>query len=267
MKLIKKMKHFQWVRDIRDGLLDLIYPSDIYCISCNKPIEPGMPYSLCGDCIRLIPWANEYTCNCCGKLLTAWYGSETCTDCRRLAHSFVRGYTCAQYDGTIRELLLQFKYHEKGFLFLKLGEIMADRMALTDVNEDLIFPVPMYRRKEKKRGYNQAALLAAEVARYRGVTHRKDILLRREDTAPMHALTAIERRENMKQVFFIPPRKAALIKGKTVLLVDDIFTTGSTADACADTLLSGGADQVFVLTFAAGANIAIEKRDKSEKMG
>ena len=240
------------------GLLDLVYPSNIYCISCNVPIETDLPYSLCEECIRAIPWANESTCRKCGKALESWYGSTLCKDCHNLERNFDTGFTCAQYDTMTRSMLIQFKYQDQSYLGAHLGEVMADRMKALDQNldpkEDLVLAVPMHQKKQRRRGYNQAALLAREVATRREKPFRSDLLLRRAETKAMFELTAKERRENMRQAFYVPEHKAEQLRGKVILLVDDIFTTGSTADACAQTLLAAGAKKVFLLTFASGFN-------------
>ena len=131
---------------------------------------------------------------------------------------------------------------------------MAERLLATDVQVDLVVPVPMYKAKEKRRGYNQAALLAQCVARERHITYVPHLLLRTRDTLPMSGMGEEERRKNVENLFQINPKQMAEALGRTVLLVDDVFTTGSTASACSEVLLNAGANAVFVLTFASGAD-------------
>ncbi|HML36826.1 MAG TPA: ComF family protein [Bacillota bacterium] len=241
---------------IGEGFLDLIYPSNIYCISCGNIIDDSRPYSLCDSCVRTLKWANGRTCGRCGKILQAGYAPDLCTDCAGGEHVFEKGFTCVEYGPEERSLIHQFKYKDKAYLGRKLAEIMYDRIqAEEEFASDLIIPVPMFLRKEKKRGYNQAAVLAASLARHMGVPYDGRLLIRRVETEAMSKLDALGRRENIREAFAVVQGKTGKLAGKTVLLVDDIYTTGSTADACTAALLASGADRVFVFTFASGANL------------
>jgi ComF family protein len=136
-----------------------------------------------------------------------------------------------------------------------MAEIMYDRFRIEEFSPDIIIPVPMFRRKEKKRGYNQAAVLASCLARYTGIPYDGRLLERVAETEAMSRLGAVGRRRNIREVFSVPGTKTDRLAGKTILLVDDIFTTGSTADACSQVLLEAGASRIRVFTFAAGANL------------
>lgn len=238
-----------------EGFLDLIYPSNIYCISCGNIIDDSRPYALCDNCVRALKWANGRTCCQCGKILQEGYGPDLCTDCMDAEHNFEKGFTCVEYGAVERELIHEFKYKDKAYLGRKLAEIMYDRIQAEELEPELIVPVPMYGRKEKKRGYNQAAVLAASLAKYMGVKYAGKLLVRTVETKAMSTLGALDRRRNIQKVFSVPHDKADWLTGKTVLLVDDIYTTGSTADACASALREAGAAKVFVFTFASGANL------------
>lgn len=238
-----------------EGFLDLIYPSNIYCISCGNIIDDSRPYSLCDVCVRALKWANGRTCSRCGKLLQEDYAPDLCTDCADGEHVFQKGFTCVEYGSAERELMHQFKYKDKAYLGRKLAEIMYDRIQPEKLEPDLILPVPMFRRKEKQRGYNQAAVLAAGLSGHMGVPYDGKLLVRRVNTEAMSRLGALGRRKNIQEVFAVPRDKMMKLAGKRILLVDDIYTTGSTADACAAVLLETGAAEVFVFTFASGANL------------
>lgn len=238
-----------------EGFLDLIYPSNIYCISCGNIIDDSRPYSLCDACVRTLKWANGRTCRLCGKILQEDYAPDLCTDCEEAGHVFEKGFTCVEYGSAERELIHQFKYKDKAYLGRKLAEIMYDRIQPEGLKPDLILPVPMFRRKERKRGYNQAAVLAANLAKHMGLPCERKLLVRVVETEAMSRLGALGRRRNIREVFSVPQGKAERLAEKTVLLVDDIYTTGSTADACTAALLEAGAARVFVFTFASGANL------------
>ena len=238
-----------------EGFLDLIYPSNIYCISCGNIIDDSRPYSLCDTCVRTLKWANGRTCGRCGKILQDNYSSDLCTDCLDGQHVYEKGFTCVEYGPVERELIHRFKYKDKAYLGRKLAEIMHDRILVEEMDPELIVPVPMFRRKERKRGYNQAAVLAASLAKYTGIPYAGKLLIRTVETEAMSSLGVLGRRKNIQEVFSVPHDKIKQLTGKTILLVDDIYTTGSTADACTSVLLEAGAARVFVFTFASGANL------------
>lgn len=239
-----------------EGFLDLIYPANIYCISCGNIIDDSRPYALCDVCVRSLKWANGRTCGRCGKILQEDYGPDLCADCVKVGHVFEKGFTCVEYGPAEREMILRFKYKDQAYLGRKMAEIMYDRIRTAEPGADIILPVPMFGRKQRQRGYNQAAVLAANLAKLMEVSYDGKLLIRTAETEAMSRLGALDRRKNIREVFCVPRNKREKLAGKTVLLVDDIYTTGSTADACAAALLAAGASRVFVFTFAAGANSA-----------
>jgi competence protein ComFC len=243
-------------------ILDLIYPSNIYCISCNKPIFNHDTYSLCPNCREEILWINEKACVCCGKALQTGYEQAKCLDCLSIEHSFSKGYSCVTYGLKEKEILHNLKYNKKGYLSYKLSEILGDRLSIENLDADLIVPVPMNKKKKNKRGYNQAELLAKSLSKMSDIPCSADVLLRDKETEAMNQLSRDARRENMKDAFSINKDKVESIRNKRVLIVDDIFTTGSTADECAKTLIEKGASEVQIITFASGLN---NKYDKDSK--
>lgn len=242
------------LKELWQGLLDLIYPSNIYCICCGRPINDRLPYALCGYCVRTLKWANKETCDKCGKPLEVKTDDSLCSDCINEPRAFEKGFTCVGYGRSEREIIHRFKYNDKAYYGEKLAWLMYERICEENLGEDLIVPVPMYKEKEKRRGYNQAALLAKHLAYRLGKPYEPDLLTRKSDTIPMSGLGAEERRGNIKGVFEVSKGKEHMLYGSTVLLVDDVFTTGSTADGCTDAMLKAGADKVYVITFAAGTD-------------
>ena len=242
------------IAKIINNLLELLFPSNIYCISCRSIIDKTRPYALCDDCVATFRWANDKTCEKCGKILQENYVHDTCVDCREIEHSFTKGYTCVQYGVKERELLLAFKYGGQSFIGEKIADVMADRLKPENLKSDLIIPVPMFRRKQRKRGYNQAEIIAKCLSKKLGLPCSSKLLLRAENTPAMSGLSSAERRLNIEHAFCVAKNAEDEITGKRILLVDDIYTTGSTASACAQALMARGANEVRVITFAAGAN-------------
>ncbi len=152
--------------------------------------------------------------------------------------------------------MMEYKYNDKAWIGRKVGEILADRMAKEAYHPDLVVPVPIHKAREAKRGYNQVAIMAKVFSAKSGLLFDDQLLLRIKDTLPMRNLGVSERVANVADAFVIRTHGGeASIQDKNVLLIDDIYTTGSTADSCTQTLLLGGAKEVRLLTFAAGANV------------
>lgn len=235
-----------------EALLDLIYPSNIYCICCNKPIQDTVRFSICPQCMEEIRWAFGKTCAKCGKPLQDWYYPSICTDCTINRHFFERGFTCVFYGEKEKKIVYDIKYNQKAYIAAKIAEIMKERLKSANINPDCILPVPMHKMKLKERGYNQAEILSVYLSELTGIEYKNNILLRIKNTEPMSRLSLSERKNNLRNAFAV--EKKEKIKGKRILLVDDVYTTGSTADECSKALLAAGAETVWVLTFASGEN-------------
>ena len=236
-------------------MLEVIFPSSLYCISCGSMIDDSRDYALCDSCMEQFHWVGEKTCSKCGKILADDYRHDLCWDCRRFDHEFDRGFTCVQYGLLERGVLMDFKYRGKSYIGRKLGDILYDRMAIENLEYDLIVPVPMHLKREAERGYNQAQVMAAFMAKRAGVPCASELLMRTRRTMAMKGLGSFDRYENLKNAFAVSPKNHYTVSGKRVLLIDDIYTTGSTLDACSKVLKEAGAAKVYVLTFACGANI------------
>jgi len=205
--------------------------------------------------MEMFHWTNGRMCSKCGKPMQEDYPHDVCTDCRDAGHFFEKGYSCVQYGLYEKELVLSLKYGGKAYIGKIIGKIMADRLEVEEYIPDVIVAVPMHRKKERKRGYNQAEIIAAELAKLLGIPFKSGLLVRKANTLAMSRLAPEERRMNIENTIMASPKGAAGIHEKNILLVDDIYTTGSTASECARALLEAGGAEVRVITFAAGANI------------
>lgn len=237
------------------GWLDeAVFPSNIYCISCGSLIDGTRPYSLCDECSRKIHWNNGRTCGKCGKALQDDYRHELCYDCRAHEHIFIRGFSCMTYGLMEREMILDYKYNGRGYLAKKFGDILFDRISCENLPIDVIIPVPISRRRQRRRGYNQAALMARRLSKLWGVPMAEDILIRRKETPLLRSLNPAEREAALEDAFEVTEKGESALCMKNVLLIDDIYTTGITVDACSRELLRGGAKGTYVLTLASGGN-------------
>ncbi len=251
-----------------DLLLEAIFPTALYCICCGAIIDSTRTYGLCDSCVEKVRWAIGKTCAHCGKLILGPYPHKECYDCRKKDHRFDHGYTCAQYGTLERQIIMEFKYCKKAWIGRRIAEAMADRMEQIRQNGGLfqngeqtddypwnyVIPVPVHPSRLRERGYNHAAVIARFFARRTGLRFREDLLVRSRRTTAMKKLSSWERLENLAGAFDVTSAGRRALPGKAVLLIDDIYTTGSTADACTDVLKQAGAAQVDLLTFASGGN-------------
>lgn len=243
------------IKSLKNFFPNLLFPEGIYCISCGNPLEKNASvYSLCDECLNSLHWANEKTCRICGKPLEDWYPSSLCSECTAGKHVFDAGMTCFQYREAERELLHHFKYNGESYIARHLADMFVDKMRAEGVHADLIVPVPMFIRKEKKRGYNQATLIARFISGRTGIPYSDRLLLRVRDTVPMNRLSGRERRHNLDDAFALAEKGAELLRDAHVILIDDIYTTGVTADRCSEVLKKNGCRKVTVMTAAAGRN-------------
>lgn len=229
-----------------DPLLDLLYPPR--CPVCHG-IAPKRGV-ICRECMPRLPVIRSRRCRICGRPVPE--DEPYCGDCLRTKHAFSQGMGLYLYDDVMRESIAAFKYKRRREYGSVLGRLLflgtRDRVDLW--KPDVVIPVPLHADRLRQRGYNQAALLAGPVAEGNRLPMDEKLLLRTGRTKAMKALDAGERRENIRGAFSLAPGRTA---PRRVLLIDDIFTTGATVDACAEALRAGGAREVYFLTLCTGA--------------
>ena len=241
-------------KKIMESLEEAIFPSNIYCISCGSLIDRSRPYALCDKCAQKFHWINGRTCDKCGKALQDTYRGKVCYDCMTYEHYFTKGFSCLTYGLYERGVLLDYKYNGKSWMGSKLGDILYDRISCENIHPDVIIPVPISAGRAKKRGYNQSALMGKRLSEKWGIPMDERLLVRAKDTQLLRSLNPAERRLVLEGVFKVPEKHRKNLLQKSVLLIDDIFTTGATADICSKTLLDAGAKEVYLLTLASGGN-------------
>ena len=236
------------VRKFCTGLFSLIFPDD--CRICAEPLREISRVPVCRACLAKVePLAADYFCaQCRAPFRNAFPLDEKglCALCRRGVSGFDAAYSYGFYEGPLRELIHLFKYGKVQTLAKPLGRYLA--LALPrEERFDAIVPMPLHWRKRWQRGFNQADLLAHEIAR-RTHTPVKSALQRVRATVTQAGLTNAKRRKNVSGAF--RPKGEKALRGLRILLVDDVMTTGSTAAACARALKMAGARQVVLLTLA-----------------
>ncbi|MDR1798057.1 MAG: ComF family protein [Clostridiales Family XIII bacterium] len=240
-------------------LLDLLYPKALYCIACGRPLSNNKNALLCEACLDEVPWVGGRLCAKCGKPLAEENTKALCRDCAGTEHLYRRGFACARYAGLGADLVRDMKYRGKAWYAEGLSAFMARRyLALADPESgelpdyDYVVPAPMARRKRERRGYDQAVLLARGLAGRIHVPCSPGALVRSGETQVMSSLGRDARLRNLSGA--IRAAEGSGVAGKRILLVDDVYTTGATADACAGALRAAGAEAVDIFTFATGAD-------------
>jgi len=193
------------------------------------------------------PFSADYFCVTCGTPFRNEFPLDEqgqCGLCRQGLRGFDKAYCYGEYDGALRDLIHLFKYRGVKPIGATLAKYLPSALPL-DLQVDVVVPVPLNWRKQWKRGFNQAEVLAAYVARRRGWKLAR-ILRRKRGSEHQASLSNSERRLNVERAF----RAASRVDGMRVLLVDDVMTTGSTARACALALKRAGAKSVTLLTLA-----------------
>lgn len=231
------------------GLLDFILPPA--CPLCGAE-TPGLKTGrLCPRCLAgITPLASPH-CPRCALPYPAETGSDhLCEGCLREAPPFAAVAAAGIYTGALRDAVHRFKYQDAVHLDLPLSLLLREAVErmLPAFSPDLIVPVPLHPEKIRKRTYNQALLIARRLGKKR-ISVPAALLIRTRPTPPQQGLAARQRRRNLQGAFAL----GASVKGKRILLVDDVLTTGATARECAGVLLDGGAEEVAVAVLARAA--------------
>lgn len=233
-------------------VLDLLYPRR--CPVCQDIVashDRGM--LICPSCRKRLPYVQEPRCLKCGKEISK-EEQEYCGDCRLHPKHYSKGFPLFSYTDPIQDGIQAFKYHNRREYAQFYGEALLERFGteFRALKLDGILPVPLHRRRFRRRGYNQAELIAAELGRGLMVPVYSGLLIRIVDTVPQKELNDRERMENLKRAFHFHKNKVELNR---LLLVDDIYTTGATIEACTQELLQAGIKEVFCTSVCIGKGL------------
>lgn len=230
-----------------DMLVDLIYPR--CCPFCGR-VLPFQGGPACKSCFTKLKRISSPRCFRCGKALEG-EEKEYCQDCIQMPKSFVRGFPVFEYTGGIKKAIYDFKYNNQRVYGKFFGDCIYSCYGdeLKALNIDGMIPVPIHKKKKKIRGYNQAELIAKHLGKRLGIPVFSNLLIRVINTSPQKELNDKARMKNLKNAFIMSANK---IKLKKVLLVDDIYTTGATIEACTKVLLASGVEEVYYVSLAIG---------------
>jgi ComF family protein len=223
------------------------------CAACGVPLDRPLDGPVCPACWAAVRPITPPACDACGDPLPSWrvisQARAVCARCRRTPRAVDRSRAVGVYDGALRAIIHAFKYDGRRGLAGPLAARMALAGAALLEGADCVVPVPLHRRRRRARGYNQAADLAARLP-----LPIVAALARPRATSPQAGLPAARRHANVRNAFALRTgwisRRAPAVRGRVVVLVDDVATTGATLEACARVLKAAGAREVRALTAA-----------------
>ncbi|MDH3348408.1 MAG: ComF family protein [Desulfobulbaceae bacterium] len=232
-----------WLNSLRD----LFFPA--HCLNCHQRLLLGKPPLLCEECLSQITFINSPQCTHCGRPFLKGV-NRLCGKCLISPPIYDQARSLALYKNPLSDLLTSLKYHGNLNVLATIGHLYQTKFNPTIFLEkpDLIIPVPLHPTRLRERGYNQALFLATTCFPTQREKLQTNLLLRNKNTPPQTTLTGPQRRKNLVNVF--STNKPELIAGKQILLVDDVLTTGSTVNECAQVLRRAGASKIMVFTAA-----------------
>jgi ComF family protein len=232
-----------------NSLLDFIFPP--FCASCHKRMPEGQRGLICSPCWDQAERWEGMRCQRCGAAVSQMNEPQLCPGCliEDWACDDIR--TIGPFRQPLSEAVHLLKYSDRRSAAASLAAQMLKPLSAASEYQgaDLIIAVPLHPARQRERGYNQAHLLAVHLSKALGKSSPENVVKRAKHTKTQTRLNKQERRENVKDIFTV--KKPELVKGKTVILVDDVLTTGATIGSCARALKEAGAVKVLALTAAA----------------
>ena len=249
------MENIRYFQKGKRAVAELLFPPR--CVICDEiqPIsgkgESGLVGNyVCGKCRSYLAYTGTQVCQKCGKPLFN-ERVEYCPDCRKRPHAFTQGKGIWRYQGVMQKSLYRFKYSNRrtyaDFYGMEAARLYGSWIRACKI--EAIVPIPLHPKKYRQRGYNQAELFARVLGRQMEIPIRTDLLQRIVYTNPQKELDRAERRKNLKKALKVSEND---VKLNYILLVDDIYTTGSTMDAAAEEFLARGAKRIYFLTIGMG---------------
>ncbi len=226
-------------------LLGILFPRT--CPLCGKKIT-GI--YICNECRTKLPYILGECCCQCGKPVLG-EEKEYCSDCKKGKHKYKKGLAPFMHIGELKQAIYAIKYENKReYIDFFVEEIIRRHgKEILSWGCDQIVPVPLHKKKKQKRGFNQAEIIAARLSKKLNIPYNSKTLIRVKDTRPQKKLNDIQRKKNVEKAFKIDRN---IVKSNKVLLVDDIYTTGTTIDECSRVLLEAGAKDIYFVCMSIG---------------
>lgn len=237
------------LRATADTVITLLFPRR--CPVCDEPVKPWHAL-VCSECTSKLSYIEPPYCLKCGKHIGN-SEKEYCADCTAHPHLFDSGRALFSYR-SISASIARFKYRGRREYAACYASCMADHLGafIASCKADALVPVPLHKSRLKKRGYNQAQVLAEELSACTGIPVRADLIERTKKTVPMKELSAAERQNNLKKAFKMRYNDVEL---NIIIIVDDIYTTGSTIDAVCREFKKAGVERIYFISLAIGSGV------------
>jgi ComF family protein len=232
----------------RSTLFQFFLPPQCPC--CEKFSEEGKQ-GFCSNCLSAIRWIEPPFCSICGiPFISNEVETHPCGACVTHRKYFTIARALGAFEGSLQEAIHRWKYEGKTYLTPFFAEWMAEGLNRywEPGSFDLLIPVPLHTQRLRERGFNQVLLLVKDLSCRTGIPYHKTILQKKKLTIPQVNLSGAEREKGLRGTFHVIEKEELL--GKTVLLIDDVYTTGATVNECSKVLLRGGAERVDVFTLA-----------------
>ncbi len=245
-----KRKLKKSISGLSNIFLDVIYPRR--CPVCDG-VLPFQGELICPECERRLIRVKEPRCRKCGKMLKS-FTEEYCGDCRAIEHVFNKGLSLYLYNDAMQGAIFRFKYKGRREYADFFSESMAKYLGseILSLKASTLIPIPLHKSRQKERGFNQAEVLSKRLGERLNIPVRTDVIYRIRNTRPLKTLSREERRKNLKRAFKIGQN---VVKLNNVILVDDIYTSGSTMDEASEVLREAGIRRVYALTLCTGVPV------------
>ena len=241
-----KVKNF--FKSMLSGIDKVFFPRNIKCLVCGRDLPKKQEIEFCEKCNSKLERIESNFCARCGTKLI---GEEKfCLNCQNNQLDFDVARCVFVFSGKVKDLIHNFKYNNRPYMSSSLANCMYELFTKLNWPVDFVIPVPSSKETLKARGYNQAELLASDFCSKSGLELREDILKKTKHTKQQASLNFNERKQNLDGSFDVDLSFRSTLRGKTILLIDDVITTGSTASECAKILKKRGAERVLVLAVA-----------------
>lgn len=239
MNIFKRIFNFA-----KTKIMDTVFPKHLKCIFCGDELEDLNHFDCCEKCFKSLPKIDEDCCVRCGDKMPE-LSSGVCENCHANNFSFDLARSVFVYDDKVRPVVYKLKYNSAKYLVEPLAYFLYTKLAEIGWKIDIVTSIPLHKNRVKARGYNQAKELALQMSKFADLPY-KDLAVRGVDNPSQTSLTFSARKDNVKDIFSLNKEDA---KGKNILIIDDIYTTGATVDEMAK-LLRNRANKIYVLTLA-----------------
>lgn len=237
-------------------ILDFLFVNDCKCIVCGKEIVKNSKYSMCKQCLDSLPYITK-CCNKCGESIKS---GTICLNCKQNLPKINRNFSIFKYEPPISTLITNLKFKNQKYLAKYLSNFLVDKFLEMEIEVDYIIPVPISEKRFKVRKFNQTELLCSTFEKELNIKIENNLVARVKDTPNQTSLNRRERLINLKDCFKVLNKQK--VKGKTILIVDDVYTTGATINEIATVLFNAKAKAVYGLTVAHSTiQVAMEEND------